>query len=278
MITDENISGIIEEKELLIDNQEINNSEKDLIDGIFSTKKKKKKNKDKDNDNDNNNDNNNNTENNIILKKEIPQEEQEEQELLDMFDLKLKKHKKNKEKHKEKNKDNSIIKDPLRDSEEYDPPIYTYQNLLQILYSKFTDNNIEIKKSKNSLKLPIVQRLGSKRTGWINFKECCTSIGREEINIINYLISELSTEANIDGKSVLLIKGIYTQKNIENILRKFIVAFVQCSICKSLETVNKRDNNNRINFLECLSCKSTRALQQIITRCKNKNKSVKLDD
>jgi translation initiation factor 2 subunit 2 len=270
MVTDENISDIIQEKESLIDNQEINNSEKDLMDGVFSAKKKKKKNKDKDNDNDNNN-----TENNIILKKEIPQEEQE---LLDMFDLKLKKHKKDKEKHKEKNKDNSIIKDPLRDGQEYDPPIYTYQNLLQILYSKFTDNNIEIKKSKNSLKLPIVQRLGSKRTGWINFKECCTSIGREESNIINYLISELSTEANIDGKNVLLIKGIYTQKNIENILRKFIVAFVQCSICKSLETINKRDNNNRINFLECLSCKSTRALQQIIIRCKNKNKSVKLDD
>jgi translation initiation factor 2 subunit 2 len=98
--------------------------------------------------------------------------------------------------------------------------------------------------------------LVSKKTGWINFNECCSSIGRGNSLIINYLTNELSTQASIDGNSVLSIRGIYTQKNIENVLRKFVINFVQCSFCKSLDTVNRKEQSTRINFLDCNACKS----------------------
>lgn len=209
----------------------------------------------------------------IIEEKNESQMATEEQEIAEMFDLKQKKRKKDK---KDKSKDEKLNENKY--SEDYDPPNYSYEMLLNQIYLNFQDNNINVVKTKNSLKLPIVNRLGSKKTGWLNFKDCCSSIGREQTNIINYLTNELSTEANIDGNGILIIRGIYNQKNIENLLRKFIINYVQCSICKSLETHTRKDSNTRITFLECSPCKSTRALQQItiINKCRSKN--VKTND
>ena len=257
MTTCENISFTIEEKKITHEEDKCNNSETDiLLDDLFSSSKKKKK-KDK-NEKDK-------LDNEKIQCVEITSDELQ---LADMFDLKLKKRK------KDKLKDNAklILNDYVDD---YEPPSYTYDMLLNKLYTHFQDDNVYVVKTKNTLKLPIVHRVSSKKTGWVNFKECCTSIGREQTNILNYLISELSTEANIDTNGVLLIKGIYNQKNIENILRKFIVNFVQCNVCKSLETNSKRDSNTRLNFLECSACKSRRSLPQIINSYKalTKNKS-----
>lgn len=248
MTTSENISFIIEEKEIMYDQEKCNISEPEL----FSESKKKKK-KDK------------------AEKQEI-EITNEEQEIADMFDLKLRKRKKDKKDKKEKDNDD------IKYSENYDPPSYTYDILLNKLYTHFQDDNINIIKTKNTIKLPVVHRISSKKTGWINFKECCSSISREPSNIITYLISELSTEANIDGNNVLLIRGIYNQKNIENILRKFVINFVQCNICKSLETINKKDGTTRINFLQCLSCKSSRSLPPIISGYKDGSKHSKNND
>jgi translation initiation factor 2 subunit 2 len=258
MTTCEHISLIIEEREILIEDKS-NVSERDiLLDELSSnTKKKKKKTKDADK-----------IENEEIQTIQISIEEKE---IADMFDLKHKKRKKDK-----KDKDKDIIQNKYY--EDYDPPNYNYETLLHKLYSHFQDDNINVIKTKNTLKLPLVHRFGSKKTGWINFKECCTSIDREQTTIINYLISELSTEANLDGNGILLIKGIYNQKNIENILRKFIINFVQCSVCKSLETKNRKDSAKRLTFLECLSCKSTRVLPQIITGHKSVSKNEKISD
>jgi hypothetical protein len=156
MTTCENISFNIEEKEILLE-ENPNISEADnLLNEIFSGPKKKKK-KDKDNDNE---------------KIQTLQITSEEQELADMFDLNLKKRKKDK---KDKLKDNAKL--ILND---YDPPSYTYDMLLNKLYTHFQEDNIHIVKTKNTLKLPLVHRFGSKKTGWINFRECCKSIDRQQ--------------------------------------------------------------------------------------------------
>ena len=261
MTTCENISFIIEDKEPLVQEKSNISGEDILLNEIFSgSKKKKKKDKDK-----------NKIENEEI---EIIKTPTEEQEILDMFNLKLKKHKKEKKDKDLKDKQNKYYED----YEDYDPPNYTYEMLLNKLYLNFQDNDINTIKTRNTLKLPMIHRFGSKKTGWINFKECCASIDREQTYIINYLTSELSTQANLDGNGILLIKGIYNQKNIENVLRKFIVNFVQCSACKSLETKNKKDSLKRVNFLECCSCKSTRTLPQIITGYNAINKNIKISD
>lgn len=264
MTTCENISIIVEEitDNNINNNININNKEDDtVLDELFSLSRKKKK---KDNDT-------------TKISSEISTEKikddiilenmSEEDLLLDLMSLNgKKKHK------KEKKKEKDVCKKFL---ELDDPPPYNYQVLLERFYSFIGDDTSKSEVAKkNVLRLPIVHRVGSKKTGWFNFKECCKSIGRDEATIINFIKNELSTEANIDGSGTLLIRGIYIQKNIENVLRKFLMNYVQCSICKSLETLVRKDQATRINFLDCVVCKSSKSLQQMVPVTKVGTKKV----
>lgn len=252
MNSSENITISIEEldkSEIYLSNEK---NVDETLDDIFSISKKKKK-KSKDDEN--------------IKNKEL-EVLTEEQNLLAEFDLNLKeKKKKKKDKKNLENSEKQIFQ-----SEDYDPPIYSYIFLLNRLYDNFTDKeNSEIHK-KNTIKMPNVQRMSSKKTGWMNFKECCSSLNRDITHLQSFVINELSAECNIDGNGFLIIKGIYNQKNIENVLRKYVVSYVQCLVCKSLETMNRKDTSTRISFLECTSCKSNRALQQINLAFKSNKK------
>lgn len=194
----------------------------------------------------------------------------DEQNLLEEFNLKLKKKKK-KDKNKEKDIEEKIILD------DYDPPSYPYKILLIRLYDNFEDKGKqEIKKT--TIKIPITHRLGSKKTGWTNFKECCNCLNRDTCHLQTFITNELSTECNIDGNGYLVVKGLYNQKNIELVLRKYIISYVQCSLCKSLETSIRKDSVTRLSFLDCNSCKSNRSLQQINIGYKSGRKLVKIND
>jgi translation initiation factor 2 subunit 2 len=200
---------------------------------------------------------------------------QEEQELFEMFNIKLKKkHKKDKNKNLDcvKNIDDKIIETNIEVHN--DLPSYTYVILLDRIYEELKNNDIYCTK-KACLKSPIVHRLSSKKTAWINFKDCCLNINRDSTYVINYIINEISTEANLDGNNYLIFKGIYNQKNIEDLFKKFVLNYVQCSLCKSLETTCRRNSDLRINFLECNICKSTKSLKQITNNYKKLNKDNK---
>ena len=200
--------------------------------------------------------------------------DEDEQLLNEMFSLKKKKKKKDKDKDREKDsREKDKEKNDFNKYEfEYDPPTYSYKDLLDRLYSNIDDNSSEFTHKKNILKMPIVQRMGLKKTGWINFKDCCLNLGKEQTHIQSFLINELSTECNIDSHGYLIIKGKYNNKNIETVLRKYIIDYAQCLICKSLETTTRRDVSSRLNFLDCTACKSTRVLQQINTAPKKQIK------
>ena len=235
----------------------------EILNETFCEKKKKKKHKSKDenleekkindierneNENENENDNNDKMDNDLLLE----------------FDLKLKKKKK---KNKEKNLE-FLVNENIKNIDtnfilsSYDPPSYSYPYLLNRIYENLQDINININQ-KIIVKMPIVQRLGSKKTGWTNFTDCCRSLNRELVQLQNFTLNELSTEGSIDSNNYFIFKGIYTQKNIELILRKFVVSYVQCNMCKGLETCIRKDTTTRLSFLDCLLCKSNRALQQI---------------
>ena len=84
-------------------------------------------------------------------------------EIIAMFDLKLKKKKK---KDKDKCKQTSE-KEEEHIVTDYDPPTYSYSFLLNKIYENFNDYNINTNR-KNVIKIPIVQRFGSKKTIWMN--------------------------------------------------------------------------------------------------------------
>ena len=45
---------------------------------------------------------------------------------------------------------------------------------------------------------------------------------RQPEHVLQFLYSELGTQGSIDGAQRLIMKGRYTQKQIENVLRKYI--------------------------------------------------------
>lgn len=177
-------------------------------------------------------------------------------DILAEFDLKEKKKKK-----KNKKIEDNITK--LIHNLNHDPPTYSYEFLLNKFYDNFQDKYNFQRKNKNTLKMPIVQRVGSKKSSWLNFKECCKCLNREEYHLQIYTQSELSTESNIDGVGHLVLKGIYNQKNIEIILKKYVLTYVQCQMCKGIDTFIKKDTVSRLSFLECYSCRSSRSLQSM---------------
>ncbi|KAJ1931505.1 translation initiation factor eIF-2 beta subunit, partial [Linderina pennispora] len=71
----------------------------------------------------------------------------------------------------------------------------------------------------------------------------------------------LGTSGSIDGSGRLVIKGRFQQKQIENVLRRYIVEYVTCKTCKSGETVLTKEG--RLYFIQCESCGSTRTVAPI---------------
>lgn len=178
-----------------------------------------------------------------------------ETELFQQFDLKKKKKKSKKEKNK--GSEDNI-------SNDYDPPTYSYEFLINRIYTIFEYKDINLKQKK-IIKMPLIKRLSSKKTAWINFNDCCISLDRNINEVQNFMMNELTTETNIDGNGYLVLKGIYIQKNIEVILRKYVIQYVQCFSCKGLETIIRKDSATRLSFLECLLCKSTRTIEKVNT-------------
>ncbi|KAJ3116693.1 hypothetical protein HDU96_009044 [Phlyctochytrium bullatum] len=88
---------------------------------------------------------------------------------------------------------------------------------------------------------------------------------REPDHLIQYLFAELGTTGSIDGSQRLIIKGRFQQKQIENILKRYIgkVEYVTCKTCKSGDTLLTKEN--RLFFLQCQSCGSTKSVSAIKT-------------
>lgn len=171
----------------------------------------------------------------------------------------LKKKKNKKDKDKKNKKENIEEKVIILE----DPPTYSYQTMLERVYSSM--NPEDRKEVNKKLTAPIINRIGPKKIVWSNFTECCLSINRDKDSVQQYFLCELGTEGSLDSNSYFIIKGNYNQKNIENLLRKYVSLYVQCTLCRSINTILKKDQATRLNFLICNECKGTRTVQNINT-------------
>ena len=66
------------------------------------------------------------------------------------------------------------------------------------------------------------QREGSKRTLFANIEDICKKMHRQPEHVIQFLFAELGTSGSVDGSKRLVIKGRFQQKQIENVLRRYI--------------------------------------------------------
>jgi len=134
---------------------------------------------------------------------------------------------------------------------------YTYDELLLRVFDIMRQKNPEMAsgtKQKFVMRPPQVVRVGTKKSSFVNFMEICKMLHRPQKHLLDFLLSELGTSGSIDGNNQLIIKGRFQQKQIENVLRRYIKEYVTCHTCRSPNTLLQKDS--RIFFLQCEACGS----------------------
>jgi len=100
-----------------------------------------------------------------------------------------------------------------------------YELLLGRFFSLLAQKNPDHASSgSRSYKIPPPQclREGNKKTIFANLAEICKRMKRTDEHVTSYLFAELGTSGSVDGSRRLVIKGRFQQKQIENVLRRYI--------------------------------------------------------
>ncbi|KAJ1927740.1 translation initiation factor eIF-2 beta subunit [Tieghemiomyces parasiticus] len=142
---------------------------------------------------------------------------------------------------------------------------YTYPELLGRFFKILRANNPELagEKKRYTIAPPQVAREGNKKTIFANVADIAKRMHRQPDHVTQFLFAELGTSGSVDGSQRLVIKGRFSQKQIENVLRRYIMEYVTCKTCKSPDTILTKEN--RLFFLQCESCGSTRSVSAIKT-------------
>jgi len=143
---------------------------------------------------------------------------------------------------------------------------YTYEELLTRVFDIMREKNPDImagEKKKFVMRPPQVLRVGTRKTSFANFADICRLLHRQPKHVLAFLLAELGTSGSVDGNNQLIIRGRYTQKQIENVLRRYIKEYVTCHTCRSRETLLQKDT--RLFFLQCETCGSRCSVASIKT-------------
>ncbi|XP_067250106.1 eukaryotic translation initiation factor 2 subunit 2-like [Chanodichthys erythropterus] len=143
---------------------------------------------------------------------------------------------------------------------------YTYDELLSRVFNIMREKNPDMvagEKRKFVMKPPQVVRVGTKKTSFVNFTDICKLLHRQPKHLLAFLLAELGTSGSIDGNNQLVIKGRFQQKQIENVLRRYIKEYVTCHTCRSPDTILQKDT--RLYFLQCETCHSRCSVASIKT-------------
>lgn len=141
---------------------------------------------------------------------------------------------------------------------------YTYDELIEHVFNIIRANNPELnagEKKRFVMKPPTVLRVGTKKTSFANFLEICKLVHRQPKHMQAFLLAELGTSGSVDANNQLIIKGRFQQKQIENVLRRYIKEYVACQTCRSPNTILQKET--RLFFLQCEKCGSRRSVSSI---------------
>jgi translation initiation factor 2 subunit 2 len=141
---------------------------------------------------------------------------------------------------------------------------YTYTEMLERVNSLLREKNPALStRKRHVLPPPEMVRVGTRKTMWANFPKICMALHRQITHVQSFVLAETGTQGSIDGNQRLVLKGRFTPKQIESLLKKYIVEYVTCHMCRNPETTLTRDSIRRLYFIQCESCNSTRSVAPI---------------
>jgi translation initiation factor 2 subunit 2 len=138
--------------------------------------------------------------------------------------------------------------------------LYSYQEMLQHVTDQGRQKGDGRLARALNIPPPVVTRRG-KKTMLSNFLVICEKLKRTPEHVKQYICSEESMEASIDGEGALVLSGRVTPSVIERLIRAYIIAYVKCGVCGSKDT--QLEKANRLLFLKCSSCTASRSVTQI---------------
>eukprot|EP01029_Cantina_marsupialis_P028402 TRINITY_DN776114_c0_g1_i1.p1 TRINITY_DN776114_c0_g1~~TRINITY_DN776114_c0_g1_i1.p1 ORF type:complete len:227 (-),score=39.71 TRINITY_DN776114_c0_g1_i1:247-891(-) len=138
---------------------------------------------------------------------------------------------------------------------------YDYDFLLDRMYEKL--ERPDAGSSRKALPKLEVFRSGSTKTCWGNFSAVCDILRRKPEHVMSYFLAELQTEGSVDGSQRLIVKGRFYPPKIESLLRKYIVEFVQCGICRKGDTDLVKDQSTRLTIKKCNICGASQSVSMI---------------
>lgn len=106
-----------------------------------------------------------------------------------------------------------------------------YNLLLNRFFTMLHSHHPDLASSgSKSYKIPPPQclREGNKKTIFANIAEICKRMKRTDEHVTQFLFAELGTSGSVDGSRRLVIKGRFQQKQIENVLRRYIGRALCC--------------------------------------------------
>jgi translation initiation factor 2 subunit 2 len=142
---------------------------------------------------------------------------------------------------------------------------YTYEFLIDRIAKMLDQHNQGSDLKKNNLKIsvPEIITIGKTKSAWVNFDKFVNALNRPHDHLLNYVLGELGVQGTIGGENQIIIKMKVNKKDIENILRKYIHDYVQCSNCKSFRTVIRKDPSTRLQKIYCESCFAEKTIQHL---------------
>jgi translation initiation factor 2 subunit 2 len=100
---------------------------------------------------------------------------------------------------------------------------YDYSELIERIYSFHSKKNPKLTSGdgKVVVKPPEVVREGTKKSNFLNFKDICENMNRTQDHLMTFLLSEMGTTGAIDSKGSLIVKGKFSIKDVESLLKKY---------------------------------------------------------
>lgn len=184
------------------------------------------------------------------------------------FELPKKKKKKKKVHHEEADDDLEVGSEPIAEQSsevtENVPEVsetmeeeenLNYKQLLDRVYETLKARNPDFvagEKKKFVMKPPEVVRISARKTAFANFTEIVKLMHRQQDHVLSFMLAELGTTGTLDGNNKLVVKGRFQQKQIENVLRRYIREYVTCHTCYLPNTILTKED--RLFYLTCESC------------------------
>jgi len=193
----------------------------------------------------------------------LEKEEEEEEEKTESLVLPVKKKKKRvvHETDKTDQENDAMWRIPIDDANA--DRDYTYAELSERLFRRLRQDNPQIDVPKRSSLPPPHLVRATKNTIWCNFELYCKKLHRDTAHLQSYIFSELAVDGSLQQHGRLKLNGKYLPQQIEAVVRKYIVEYVQCGLCKASDTVLTRNSATRLFGLRCNKCQSDRTVAPI---------------